>query len=64
MGDLDNAIHLHQIFTELWRKYHAIPEVYDFHEKNIIADYYLLRPYVFYIVSIFYCFIVNIDTKC
>jgi hypothetical protein len=44
MGDLDNAIHLHQIFTELWRKYHAIPEVYDFHEKNIIADYYLLRP--------------------
>ena len=44
MGDLPNAIHLHQIYTELWKKYHAIPEVYNFNKKDIESDYYLLRP--------------------
>ncbi|ORX88037.1 glycoside hydrolase [Anaeromyces robustus] len=44
MGDIDNAIHLHQIFTELWRKYHAIPELYDFNFKRIAVNSYFLRP--------------------
>ena len=46
MGDLDSAIHLHQIYTELWKKYHAIPEVYDFSMKRIAVNSYYLRPYV------------------
>ncbi|ORX78019.1 glycoside hydrolase [Anaeromyces robustus] len=44
MGDLPNAIHLHHIFTELWKKYHAIPEVFNFKKKRIEKDYYSLRP--------------------
>ncbi|OUM70205.1 glycoside hydrolase family 47 protein [Piromyces sp. E2] len=44
MGDIDEAIHLHQIFIELWKKYHAIPEKYDFNFKNIVVNSYLLRP--------------------
>jgi len=44
MGDLPNAIHLHHIFTELWKKYHAIPEVFNFNKKDVESDYYLLRP--------------------
>jgi len=50
MGDIKGAIHLHQIFTELWKKYHAIPEKYDFSYKNIIVNSYLLRPYVALII--------------
>eukprot|EP00833_Pecoramyces_ruminatium_P002189 jgi/Orpsp1_1/1176221/evm.model.c7180000056843.1 len=44
MGDLDGAIHLHQIFTELWRKYHAIPELFNFISKTVVVNSYLLRP--------------------
>ncbi|ORX33217.1 seven-hairpin glycosidase, partial [Piromyces finnis] len=44
MGDIDNAIHLHQIFIELWKKYHAIPELYNFRHNSVVATkdpYYL-----------------------
>ncbi|KAG4081287.1 glycoside hydrolase [Neocallimastix lanati (nom. inval.)] len=44
IGDIPNAIHLHQIFAELWNKYHAIPEVFNFNKKEVENDYYLLRP--------------------
>jgi len=44
MGDIDSAIHLHQIFIELWRKYHAIPESYNFLMKSVSANSYFLRP--------------------
>jgi len=44
MGDIESAIHLHQIYTELWKKYHAIPELYNFKYKEVIVNSYLLRP--------------------
>jgi len=48
MGDIPNAIHLHQIYTELWKKYHAIPESFDFRAKRINHNAYFLRPLVFF----------------
>lgn len=43
-GDIEGAIKLHQIYVELWKKYHGIPEKFNFHRKEIEIDFYPLRP--------------------
>ncbi|OZJ02135.1 hypothetical protein BZG36_04798 [Bifiguratus adelaidae] len=43
-GDLDNAIRLHLIYYNLWRKYGALPERFDFHLRNVNVPAYPLRP--------------------
>ncbi|ORX49888.1 hypothetical protein DM01DRAFT_1376194 [Hesseltinella vesiculosa] len=43
-GDLDAAIKGHLVFFNLWRRYHALPERYDFYQQDINIGYYPLRP--------------------
>ncbi|CAO3646706.1 unnamed protein product [Mucor fragilis] len=43
-GDLDSAIKHHLVFYNIWRRYHALPERFDFYQKTVDLPYYPLRP--------------------
>ncbi|KAI9319623.1 glycoside hydrolase [Dichotomocladium elegans] len=43
-GDLDAAIKGHLVFYNIWRKYHALPERFDFYRKSVDIGFYPLRP--------------------
>ncbi|CAO3624035.1 unnamed protein product [Cunninghamella blakesleeana] len=43
-GDLEAAIKGHLVFYNLWRRYHAIPERFDFYHKTANVLNYPLRP--------------------
>ncbi|KAJ7744523.1 alpha mannosidase-like protein [Mycena maculata] len=43
-GDVQNAIKLHMIYYNLWRKHSGLPEVYDTHFKQATSFQYPLRP--------------------
>ncbi|KAI9356617.1 glycoside hydrolase [Pilaira anomala] len=43
-GDIDAAIKGHLVYYNIWRKYHAIPERFDFYHKGVDLAYYPLRP--------------------
>ncbi|KAI3659988.1 hypothetical protein MP638_000036, partial [Amoeboaphelidium occidentale] len=43
-GDLPNAIRLHEVYYSIWRKYNALPERFDYIQKNVNLPYYPLRP--------------------
>ncbi|KAJ7507717.1 alpha mannosidase-like protein [Mycena galericulata] len=43
-GDVQNAIKLHMIYYNLWKKYSGLPEVYDTHYKQATSFQYPLRP--------------------
>ncbi|KAL9549006.1 hypothetical protein MBANPS3_005418 [Mucor bainieri] len=43
-GDLDAAIKHHLVFYNIWRRYHALPERFDFYQKTVDLPYYPLRP--------------------
>ncbi|KAI8368252.1 glycoside hydrolase [Radiomyces spectabilis] len=43
-GDLDAAIKGHLIHYNIWRRYHALPERFDFYQKVVDIGFYPLRP--------------------
>ncbi|KAJ7095302.1 alpha mannosidase-like protein [Mycena belliarum] len=43
-GDIQNAIKLHMIYYNLWRKHSGLPEVYDTNFKQATSHQYPLRP--------------------
>ncbi|KAI8330397.1 glycoside hydrolase [Choanephora cucurbitarum] len=43
-GDLEAAIKGHLIYFNIWRRYHALPERFDFFQKTVDLPYYPLRP--------------------
>ncbi|KAI8994787.1 glycoside hydrolase [Pilobolus umbonatus] len=43
-GDLDSAIRNHLVFYNIWRRYHAIPERFDFYQRGVDLPFYPLRP--------------------
>ncbi|KAF7301339.1 alpha-1,2-Mannosidase [Mycena indigotica] len=43
-GDVQNAIKLHLLYYNLWRKHSGLPEVYDTNYKVATAHQYPLRP--------------------
>ncbi|KAJ6509896.1 alpha mannosidase-like protein [Mycena vitilis] len=43
-GDVQNAIKLHMIYYNLWRKHSGLPEVYDTNFKQATSHQYPLRP--------------------
>ncbi|KAJ6599145.1 alpha mannosidase-like protein [Mycena vulgaris] len=43
-GDVQNAIKLHMIYYNLWRKHSGLPEVYDTNFKIATSHQYPLRP--------------------
>ncbi|KAI8967221.1 glycosyl hydrolase family 47-domain-containing protein [Mycotypha africana] len=43
-GDLDTAIKNHLVYYHIWRKYHALPERFNFHDKTVDLAFYPLRP--------------------
>ncbi|KAI9244605.1 glycoside hydrolase [Helicostylum pulchrum] len=43
-GDIDAAIKSHLVYYNIWKKYHAIPERFDFYHKGVDLPYYPLRP--------------------
>ncbi|RHZ74194.1 hypothetical protein Glove_227g50 [Diversispora epigaea] len=43
-GDLDTAIKSHLFYFNIWRKYRAIPERFNFYLKNVEISSYPLRP--------------------
>ncbi|CAG8444055.1 9668_t:CDS:10 [Ambispora leptoticha] len=43
-GDLENAIRSHLLYYNLWRKYNALPERFNFQLKNVEIGAYPLRP--------------------
>ncbi|KAI8835594.1 glycoside hydrolase [Chytriomyces cf. hyalinus JEL632] len=43
-GDLNNAIKSHFTYFSIWQKYRALPERFDFIQKNINIAHYPLRP--------------------
>ncbi|CAG8493880.1 12712_t:CDS:10 [Ambispora gerdemannii] len=43
-GDLENAIRSHLLYYNIWRKYHALPERFNFRLKNVEIGTYPLRP--------------------
>ncbi|RIB14018.1 Glycoside Hydrolase Family 47 protein [Gigaspora rosea] len=43
-GDLDNAIKSHLFYYNIWRKYRALPERFNFHLRNVEIASYPLRP--------------------
>ncbi|KAI9139375.1 glycoside hydrolase [Paraphysoderma sedebokerense] len=44
LGDLDNAIKLHQMYYQIWRRYDGLPERWDFFTLSTNIPSYLLRP--------------------
>ncbi|KAI8380074.1 glycoside hydrolase [Blakeslea trispora] len=43
-GDLDAAIKGHLVYFNIWRRYQALPERFDFFQKTVDLPYYPLRP--------------------
>ncbi|KAI8048341.1 glycoside hydrolase [Gilbertella persicaria] len=43
-GDIDAAIKSHLVYFNIWRRYHALPERFDFFQKTVDLPYYPLRP--------------------
>ncbi|RIA92358.1 Glycoside Hydrolase Family 47 protein [Glomus cerebriforme] len=43
-GDLDNAIKSHLLYYNIWKKYRAMPERFNFHLRNVELATYPLRP--------------------
>ncbi|KAI7894932.1 glycoside hydrolase [Mucor mucedo] len=43
-GDIDAAIKGHLVYYNIWKRYHALPERFDFYHKAIDLPYYPLRP--------------------
>ncbi|KAG0013073.1 alpha mannosidase-like protein [Entomortierella chlamydospora] len=43
-GDLESAIKNHLYFYNIWRKYQAIPERFDFVQQSVAISNYPLRP--------------------
>ncbi|KAJ1656594.1 hypothetical protein IWQ61_003857 [Dispira simplex] len=43
-GDLEFAIRGHLLYYNLWRKYHAMPEIYNLYNNEVISSQYPLRP--------------------
>ncbi|KAF8211194.1 alpha mannosidase-like protein [Mycena galopus ATCC 62051] len=43
-GDVQNAIKLHMMYYNLWRKYSGLPEVYDTNAGVATSHHYPLRP--------------------
>ncbi|KAI9010862.1 glycoside hydrolase [Phycomyces nitens] len=43
-GDLESAIKGHLIFYNIWKRYHALPERFDYHQKTVDIAFYPLRP--------------------
>lgn len=43
-GDLDAAIKNHLVYYNIWRRYHALPERFDFYQKTVDLPFYPLRP--------------------
>uniref|UniRef100_U9U215 alpha-1,2-Mannosidase n=1 Tax=Rhizophagus irregularis (strain DAOM 181602 / DAOM 197198 / MUCL 43194) TaxID=747089 RepID=U9U215_RHIID len=43
-GDLDNAIKSHLLYYNIWKKYNAMPERFNFHLRNVELATYPLRP--------------------
>lgn len=43
-GDIDSAVKGHLVFYNIWRKYHALPERFDFYRKTVDIGFYPLRP--------------------
>ncbi|KAF7352860.1 alpha-1,2-Mannosidase [Mycena venus] len=43
-GDVQNAIKLHMMYYNLWRKHSGLPEVYDTNVKQATSHQYPLRP--------------------
>ncbi|KAI8074586.1 glycoside hydrolase [Gongronella butleri] len=43
-GDVDAAVKGHLVFYNVWRRYHALPERFDFFQQNVDIANYPLRP--------------------
>ncbi|KAL0573920.1 hypothetical protein V5O48_008040 [Marasmius crinis-equi] len=43
-GDIQNAVKLHMLYYNLWRKHSGLPEVYDTNFKTATSHGYPLRP--------------------
>ncbi|KAJ8086520.1 hypothetical protein PM082_005343 [Marasmius tenuissimus] len=43
-GDIQNAVKLHMLYWNLWRKHSGLPEVYDTNFKQATSHGYPLRP--------------------
>ncbi|KAI8341035.1 glycoside hydrolase [Chlamydoabsidia padenii] len=43
-GDLESAIKGHLVFYNIWRRYHALPERFDFYHQKADIHNYPLRP--------------------
>ncbi|KAJ3081811.1 ER degradation-enhancing alpha-mannosidase-like protein 1, partial [Quaeritorhiza haematococci] len=43
-GDVENAIKLHQFYFTIWRRFHALPERFDFYQQGVNIPNYPLRP--------------------
>ncbi|KAG9301519.1 hypothetical protein G9A89_008371 [Geosiphon pyriformis] len=43
-GDLESAIKSHFLYYNIWRKYHALPERFNYQLKNVEIGSYPLRP--------------------
>ncbi|CAO3689717.1 unnamed protein product [Rhizopus stolonifer] len=43
-GDINSAIKNHLVFYNIWRRYHALPERFDFYQKGVDLPFYPLRP--------------------
>lgn len=59
-GDLDNAKRLHELYFTIWRRFNALPERWDYHQRTPIIPFYPLRPelmestYMLYQVSLYF----------
>ncbi|KAI7898486.1 glycoside hydrolase [Cokeromyces recurvatus] len=43
-GDLNGAIKGHLVYYNLWKKYHALPERFNFYQRTVDVGFYPLRP--------------------
>ncbi|KAG0958748.1 hypothetical protein G6F32_000022 [Rhizopus arrhizus] len=43
-GDVQSAIKSHLVYYNIWRRYHALPERFDFYHKEVDLSFYPLRP--------------------
>jgi mannosidase alpha-like ER degradation enhancer 1 len=43
-GDLEGAMKSHQFYFTIWRRFHAMPERFDFRWRSVNLPHYPLRP--------------------
>lgn len=60
-GDLDNAIKSHLFYYNIWKKYNAMPERFNFHLRNVELATYPLRPE--FIESTYFLYRVCVNMK-